>query len=449
MTQRSARLEYAIWLVSIAATRLPVAMTPLAMVFLGSQLLDSYAHGLVLAGLFAVAEACCAPLLGVRLSLASFRREATVGLLLSAGAYSTVAILGGAVQPAAWLIAVLAGGGAAAVPGVLRTGVGNIVHGDQMNRSFRLEVGVTMACWAVAPALVAALSFSLSPRAVFAVCGLLLLAGAVSVRVMPEATAVQKPVREAPGTTRWASLSVLWPIFINAGLAEHRVLRGAAAAGHARRQRREPSACRCSAFSDGHRQHRRGAVVRLAEDPRRTCRAQLVGPDSDDGRCRSSGPERVDTSISRPAVRRRSRSVGVYRRAQSDAASAAETRSARRGLLSAVLTQRPRVRVERCGSRSSCQESSSPISTCHRGGDRRNRRRRSRRHCAAQLEGPNRMSSHYNRSERPGVASASACARGFCIARADSEIRINPPSPVTASIPGSRGHICLQAKTSR
>ncbi|MBU8578192.1 hypothetical protein [Brevibacterium luteolum] len=219
MTQRSARLEHAIWLVSIAATRLPVAMTPLAMVFLGSQLLDSYAHGLVLAGLFAVAEACCAPLLGVRLSPAYFRREATVGLLLSAGAYSTVAILGGAVQPAAWLIAVLAGGGAAAVPGVLRTAVGNIVHGDQMHRSFSLEVGVTMACWAVAPALVAALSFSLSPRAVFAVCGLLLLAGAVSVRVMPEATAVQKPVREAPGTTRWASLSVLWPIFISAGLA--------------------------------------------------------------------------------------------------------------------------------------------------------------------------------------------------------------------------------------
>lgn len=141
----SATMTRGAWGVAVLGSRLPVAMTPLALVFLGSEVYDSYTYGLALVGLYATAEACFAPILAMRLSGSYFRREVVIGLLVSSGAYGLLAALGSGGAPFAWCLAMLAGAGAAALPGALRVAITNIVNHDQVRQAFSVETVITMA----------------------------------------------------------------------------------------------------------------------------------------------------------------------------------------------------------------------------------------------------------------------------------------------------------------
>ncbi|MBD8021190.1 hypothetical protein H9634_10405, partial [Brevibacterium sp. Re57] len=210
-----------LWAIGVTSTRLPVAMTPLALIFLGNHIYGSYVYGLVLVGLYASAEACFAPLLGMRLSGSYFRREVAIGLLVSGCAYSLLAVLGSTGMPVAWMLAVLAGGGAAAVPGALRVAIVNIVEQDRVRQAFSTETVITMACWAAAPALVSFVSFRHSPLLVIAACGFTLLLSLLVVLGLPEQATAPPPPNAAgePRTRRLKQVLSAWPIFITAAIA--------------------------------------------------------------------------------------------------------------------------------------------------------------------------------------------------------------------------------------
>lgn len=221
MAVSSGPLASLLWASGVFGTRLPVAMTPLSFVFLGSQVYGSYAYGLVLVGLYAAAEACFAPLLGVRLNGSYFRREIVIGLCVSACAYGLLAALGHAGVAVAWLLAVFAGAGSAAVPGALRVAIANIVSQDRVRQAFSAETVITMACWAAAPAAVAFASFQYSPLLVITACCVLILLSLLVVLGLPERdTSVQEssPADEDRGG-RIKEVLHAWPIFVTAAIA--------------------------------------------------------------------------------------------------------------------------------------------------------------------------------------------------------------------------------------
>lgn len=219
MSSRSvARLA---WAAGVLGTRLPVAMTPLTLVFLGSQVYDSYTYGLVLVGLYAAAEACFAPLLGMRLTGSYFRGEIIIGLFISGAAYGLLALLGTDGAPYAWSLVILAGAGAAAVPGALRVAITNIVSHNRVRQAFSVETVLTMLSWAAAPALVAFISFRFSPLVIITGCCLLMITSLVLVRILPEADTVgpEQPQEPRSRKIKLNGLLQAWPIFLSAAIA--------------------------------------------------------------------------------------------------------------------------------------------------------------------------------------------------------------------------------------
>lgn len=209
------------WATGVLGTRLPVAMTPLTLVFLGSQVYDSYTYGLVLVGLYAAAEACFAPILGMRLTGSYFRSEVIIGLLTSGAAYGILAFLGTEGAVFAWVLVILAGAGAAAVPGALRVAITNIVSHDRVPQAFSVETVLTMISWAAAPALVAFVSFRFSPLVIITGCCLLMTLSLVLVRILPEPDAVGQhgPQERMSRRSKIRGLLKAWPIFLSAAIA--------------------------------------------------------------------------------------------------------------------------------------------------------------------------------------------------------------------------------------
>lgn len=220
-SQLPATISRTAWGVCVLASRLPVAMTPLTLVFLGIMVYDSYTYGLALVGLYAASEACFAPVLGMRLSGSYFRREVAIGLLLSSGAYGLLAALGAGGAPLAWCLAILAGAGAAAVPGALRVAIMNIINRDRVRQAFSVETVITMASWAAAPAIVAFASFRYSPLLVVTGCCLLMIVSLVVVGALPEGdSSLQgQPEDSTARKLRIRRLVKAWPIFLSAALA--------------------------------------------------------------------------------------------------------------------------------------------------------------------------------------------------------------------------------------
>ena len=217
----SVALKLTEWAFGVLFTRLSSLMTPLSFVFLGSQVYGSYTYGLVLVGLYAGAESCCAPLLGMRLTSEYFRKEMAIGLGLSSVAYGVIAVLGESGGVVAWLLAIFAGAGAATAPGVFRVSVANVVSADKVKQAFSAETTITMICAAAAPALVAFISFEFTPLTVFAGCSLFFALSVVLVLGLPEQKRRNSSQKRGSSerTARVRDLLGAWPIFFSAAIA--------------------------------------------------------------------------------------------------------------------------------------------------------------------------------------------------------------------------------------
>lgn len=208
------------WLLVTLAAKLPVAMAPLALVFLVRETPGGYTLGAVLGGAYVVGEVVGAPVLGARLTGARLRRELAAGLLVGAVAFAGLAFCGTAPRPLTVALAFLAGAAPAAHAGGLRALLVGAVPEETVARALSVETTLTQGIWAVAPAAVAFLALGAAPGA-----PLLLAAGCaalatVGVRALPQADTADpaEDDRDEP-TSRTRALAAGWPVYLTSAAA--------------------------------------------------------------------------------------------------------------------------------------------------------------------------------------------------------------------------------------
>ncbi|MEU1280671.1 MFS transporter [Streptomyces sp. NPDC005805] len=207
----------AVWSCVVATSRLPVAMAPLAFVFLDREVTGGYTRGAMMAAAYTAAEAVGAPLLGARLRSRPFRREIAVGLGVSSVFLAAVALVPAAPAPVAVALAAVAGAAGAAAPGALRSMVADLVPAKDLNSALSWESSLNMAVWAAAPALVATVASGWSATVPFLVAAVAALAGAAGVCLLPEKTGRPEPAGRRRGTA--GPLASAWRIYLTSAAA--------------------------------------------------------------------------------------------------------------------------------------------------------------------------------------------------------------------------------------
>ncbi|MDF3302113.1 MFS transporter [Streptomyces tropicalis] len=209
------------WLLVTLAAKLPVAMAPLALVFLVRATPGGYTLGAVLGGAYVVGEVVGAPVLGARLTGARLRRELALGLLLGAAAFAGLAFCGSAPRPVAVALAFLAGGAPAAHAGGLRALLVGAVPEEAVARALSVETTLTQGVWAVAPAAVAFLALGAAPGAPLLLAAVCAALAAFGVRTLPQAGAEADPgpYGAAPPVSRVKALAAGWPVYLTSAAA--------------------------------------------------------------------------------------------------------------------------------------------------------------------------------------------------------------------------------------
>ncbi|MDX2819912.1 MFS transporter [Streptomyces ipomoeae] len=154
-----------IWSCTTVGARMPVAMAPLALVFLVRESPGGYSLGAILAAAYVIGEIIGAPVLGMRLRPDRARVHLAVGLAVGAAAFTGLAVLPD-VHPAVLAgFACLAGAAPAAATGGLRTLLTVLVPERATAQALSVESILTAGIWAVSPAAVAGLALGVAPPA--------------------------------------------------------------------------------------------------------------------------------------------------------------------------------------------------------------------------------------------------------------------------------------------
>ncbi|MFD3547922.1 MFS transporter [Streptomyces sp. NPDC058655] len=210
-----------IWALVALTSKAPVAMAPLAMVFLSRESPGGYTLGATLASAYVLGEVVGAPLLGTRLARHRMRPQLAAGLLVGAAAFAAVPLAQDAPAPVPIALAFLAGGAPAACPGGVRSLLTRFVDESAVPRALSAEATLTQITWAAAPALVVVLAlqaFAGAPLVLGAVLAAL-SAGLLVLLPEPEAApaAAEDPAGPAPAMTR--TLLAGWPVYLTSAAA--------------------------------------------------------------------------------------------------------------------------------------------------------------------------------------------------------------------------------------
>ncbi|TDC74626.1 MFS transporter [Streptomyces hainanensis] len=206
--------ELLLWSVVSLASRIPVAMAPLAFVFLNREGPGGYTLGAGLAAVYVLGEVVGAALLGGRLGRGRMRRQLAVGLVVGAFAFGALALARSAPSPLLIALAFLAGAAPAACPGGVRTMLTRLVPDDLVPRALSAEATLTQIVWAASPALVVFLALQVHPGAPLVLGALLAAVAALLLGRLPELPVAGRaaiPMRR----TLWAS----WPVHLTAAAA--------------------------------------------------------------------------------------------------------------------------------------------------------------------------------------------------------------------------------------
>jgi MFS family permease len=156
------------WALSVLCQRLPIAMAPLALVYLGHAASGSFAAGALLAGAFAFAEAVAAGVMGRRFDRKPAGPELRLVLGMQAVAFlllSAPATIFASALPI-WVLTVpaaVAGAVASGAHGGLRSLLVRSVPSSAHHAALSLEATTTTLLWAVGPALVGLLAVLAGP----------------------------------------------------------------------------------------------------------------------------------------------------------------------------------------------------------------------------------------------------------------------------------------------
>lgn len=213
-----ANRRFATWAFVSSTARLPGAMAPLAMVFLGHSSVGGYGVGSVLAAAFVMGEVVGAATIGARLHPRRIRTVLGAGLVVGGAAFGLMALFPS--SPLGILIVLAAVGGAApaASPGGLRTLLTGMVAEEQVAQALSAEAILQEGLWMAAPALVVVLSVNVSGAAALGFCGACLIVSGLSAAVLK---AIQ-PTAEAEldeGRPSTRLLLSAWPVYLTSAAA--------------------------------------------------------------------------------------------------------------------------------------------------------------------------------------------------------------------------------------
>ncbi|WP_327717730.1 MFS transporter [Streptomyces sp. NBC_00490] len=152
-----------IWACTAVAARMPVAMAPLALVFLVRERPGGYTLGAALAAAYVIGEIIGAPVLGMRMDPARGRRHLMLGLAGGAAGFAGLGVLAGA-HPVLGVFAFLAGAAPSAAAGGQRALLTSLVPERSVAQALSAESMLMSGVWAVSPVAVAGLALGVAPR---------------------------------------------------------------------------------------------------------------------------------------------------------------------------------------------------------------------------------------------------------------------------------------------
>lgn len=188
------------WVVAVGGSRIPIAMAPLAFVYVGEAAVGSYGLGALMAGVYSVAEALSAPMSGRLLGRSADMRRG-LGLMLFGGAAMMVALAVAAwlSAPAALMVLLAAACGAvpAAAQGGLRAMLHKLVPARLSEKAFALDSTLLEVQWALAPLIVAGCVAAGVPTLTALAMALAASIAGVMVLLLP---VLEEPAEHRPGT---------------------------------------------------------------------------------------------------------------------------------------------------------------------------------------------------------------------------------------------------------
>ncbi|MCS0635896.1 MFS transporter [Streptomyces sp. LP05-1] len=200
------------WCAVSAAARVPVAMAPLALVFLVRERPGGYSLGAVLAACYVVGEIAGAPLLGARLRPERARRQLAGGLAGGAAAFTGLGLPHGAHPVLLGALACVAGAAPAAAGGGMRALLTALVPPGAVTRAMSLESMLGSGVWAAAPAATTGLALGAAPYAPMLLAGGLMAASVAGLWLLPGGWAADDTDRGGASVTRL--LARAWPVYL-------------------------------------------------------------------------------------------------------------------------------------------------------------------------------------------------------------------------------------------
>jgi hypothetical protein len=215
--RRIATRPVAAWALVTSATRLPNAMAPLALVFLGHGSVGGYAEGSLLAAIFIAGEVAGAAVLGTMLHPRRLRANLAAGLAVGASGFAFIALAPD--NPVAMLAtaAFVAGAGPALSPGALRTILTGIVSEEDVPRAFSADSVLTELLWMLAPALVVVLALQVGASTPLALCAVCMATASVSSFLLKSVKTNDTKKNVARPPLRLVMSA--WPIYVTSAAA--------------------------------------------------------------------------------------------------------------------------------------------------------------------------------------------------------------------------------------
>jgi hypothetical protein len=205
------------WALVAAGSRLPVAMAPLALVFLVRERSGGYALGAGLAAAYVTGEIAGAAVLGPRLSPQRARPHLAAGLALGGCSFAGLGLLPRAPVLVLGFFAVLAGAAPAAAPGGLRTLLTTQIPDALIVTALSAESVLTNGLWTAAPALTVVLALSVTASGPLLLAAALMAAAAAGVRALPAGWKADR--RDRRGLSMARTLARAWPIYLTGAAA--------------------------------------------------------------------------------------------------------------------------------------------------------------------------------------------------------------------------------------
>jgi len=216
MTYRDvASPQVLVWACTSVGARMPVAMAPLALVFLVRERPGGYALGAVLAAAYVIGEIVGAPVLGMRLPPERPRPRLAAGLATGAFGFAGLGVFPDAPSLVLGAFASLAGAAPAAATGGLRALLTELVPERAVAQALSTESMLNSVIWAVSPAAVAGLALQVAPHVPLLLAAALMAASVAGLWLLPDGWTVDD---SAGGAWSGGSLPRLllgaWPVYV-------------------------------------------------------------------------------------------------------------------------------------------------------------------------------------------------------------------------------------------